>query len=50
MYGSFSEGTEVIKVRILLLALFLLLVCVAMQSLVAEIRERKKGNGEQKSC
>lgn len=32
-----------IKVRILLLVLFLLLVCVALQKLVAEIRERRKG-------
>lgn len=39
-----------IKVRFLLFVLFGLMVSVALQKLVAEIRERKKGNGEQKSC
>ena len=35
-----------IKMRILLLAVFLLLICVAVQRLVAEIREKTKKEAE----
>ena len=35
-----------IKMRILLLAMFLLMVCEALQKLVAEIRERTRKEAE----
>ena len=35
-----------IKMRILLLAMFWLMVCVALQKLVAEIREKTKKEAE----